>query len=328
MRHFAKAALDLAAGTFTPALTRVRGCTLILCYHRIREDVPPDPFASPVTTVPLEALRRQLEWLGGFARFITLDEILEHPQATGWRIAVTFDDGYRDNIELGEPLFRRLGIPVSWFIVSDFARDPQRLPWWDLAAFLDHLRDGEMVVETTPSESRRLDLSRDPDRRWLQDALHRYNRQGPHEGAVSFTNQVRAGLEKVCDLPPNGMARPEELQAAHHRGIFRFGCHTASHPNLALLPTATQREEILGCQRQLEAWSLQPIPWFAYPFGKSTWRSEETPRIIEDSGFRGALTTRPGSIVPGSEPYALPRLSVDGRWPLSRFKTRILFVRG
>jgi peptidoglycan/xylan/chitin deacetylase (PgdA/CDA1 family) len=55
---------------------------------------------------------------------------LERGQQLSKTLAVTFDDGYRDNYECAAPILRSLGVPATFFIVSDFI-DSEIVPWWD-----------------------------------------------------------------------------------------------------------------------------------------------------------------------------------------------------
>ena len=41
---------------------------------------------------------------------------------TGCRVAITFDDGYRDNMEVAAPMLCELGLPFTVFVTSEFVR--------------------------------------------------------------------------------------------------------------------------------------------------------------------------------------------------------------
>lgn len=64
----------------------------------------------------LESLRRRK------FRFVTLDEYVrqavESDRGSGKMVAVTFDDGWRDNYDHALPVLTRLGIPATFFVVS------------------------------------------------------------------------------------------------------------------------------------------------------------------------------------------------------------------
>lgn len=50
-------------------------------------------------------------------------EFAEAPLSSGGcRVAITFDDGYLDNLEVAAPLLARLGLPFTVFVTSEFVR--------------------------------------------------------------------------------------------------------------------------------------------------------------------------------------------------------------
>jgi peptidoglycan/xylan/chitin deacetylase (PgdA/CDA1 family) len=46
------------------------------------------------------------------------------------RLAITFDDGYRDNFENAVPVLEKLSLPATFFVVSDWIGSDV-VPWWD-----------------------------------------------------------------------------------------------------------------------------------------------------------------------------------------------------
>lgn len=71
-------------------------------------------FARHFTVVPLDAMVTRLERGASVAGLL----------------AVTFDDGYRDNFENAAPILRSLGLPATFFVVSDFM-ETDAVAWWD-----------------------------------------------------------------------------------------------------------------------------------------------------------------------------------------------------
>lgn len=45
-------------------------------------------------------------------------------------LAITFDDGYRDNFEIAAPILERLSLPATFFLVSQWI-GTDVVPWWD-----------------------------------------------------------------------------------------------------------------------------------------------------------------------------------------------------
>ena len=99
----------------------------VLMYHKVN-DLWPNP-----TTVPTAVFAQQMSLLGelGYVS-VSLDAVLAHyldgaplpPRA----VLLTFDDGYRDNLEMALPILRGHGYPAVLFVPIGFLDDERPLP--------------------------------------------------------------------------------------------------------------------------------------------------------------------------------------------------------
>jgi peptidoglycan/xylan/chitin deacetylase (PgdA/CDA1 family) len=99
----------------------------VLMYHKVN-DLWPNP-----TTVPTAVFAGQMSLMGelGYTP-VALDVVLSHyldgaplpPRA----VLLTFDDGYRDNLENALPILRRHGYPAVLFVPIGFLDDERPLP--------------------------------------------------------------------------------------------------------------------------------------------------------------------------------------------------------
>lgn len=100
---------------------------VVVAFHRVS-----DAYRDPLTC--------SVKDFESFCRFfkrrftvVALGEMvsrLERGQSLSGMLAVTFDDGYRDNYESAAPILRSLGLPATFFVVSDFI-ESDIVPWWD-----------------------------------------------------------------------------------------------------------------------------------------------------------------------------------------------------
>ncbi len=103
----------VAAASPAPALR-------ILTYHRVNDRHPGDRM-----TVHPFAFREQMELLAASGRpVLRLAEALGRLRGLGpplprGAVAITFDDGYRDNLECAAPVLARLGLPATVFLVTE-----------------------------------------------------------------------------------------------------------------------------------------------------------------------------------------------------------------
>lgn len=107
----------------------------ILTYHHIGE-VPPERADHRGLFVTEPAFRAQLAWLQqrGY-QSVKLDDIAshiagEHRLPRRW-IAITFDDGFRNNLTAGFPALQEYGFSATIFLITDRIVDREPAGRWD-----------------------------------------------------------------------------------------------------------------------------------------------------------------------------------------------------
>lgn len=129
-RRLYAAAGRLAYGLRLPALLmRERG--VIAVFHRIDDRLRGNPIS--VTRSEFSAY---LDFFAAHFQVVSLDALLSRlaaGQPAGGLLAITFDDGYRDNHALAAPELERRGLPATFFITTGFI-ETELVPLWDAAA--------------------------------------------------------------------------------------------------------------------------------------------------------------------------------------------------
>lgn len=284
--------------------SRRRPHVVLLGYHRVGERHV-DPFDLTVTAQELD---EQLGVLARRARPVPLRQAVEEiargviPPRT---VVVTFDDGYEDTIATALPLLRRHEVPATVFVTTGNPGEPF---WWDTLASLvlgaPRLPD-RIVVE---AGGRSHLLSTRPREQFLRRtaailrAVDARTRRAIIDGVVE--------PHAPNDLPPAPRAlRSEEIQRLGREPLVEVGGHTVTHPLLASLPAERQRAEIDENRLTLELLTGGPVRSFSYPHGSFT---PATRNLLQDAGYTAACCSVPDVATAGSDPYALPRLWVDG----------------
>lgn len=99
----------------------------ILGYHRLADE--PEPLS-----VPPDRFRAQLEHvLAAGLSPVSLEralELLAAGEVEGRYVVVTFDDGYLDNLEQGEPVLAELGIPATIFLPTAIVDGEAQYFWY------------------------------------------------------------------------------------------------------------------------------------------------------------------------------------------------------
>jgi peptidoglycan/xylan/chitin deacetylase (PgdA/CDA1 family) len=102
----------------------------------------------------------------------------------------------------------------------------------------------------------------------------------------------------------------DEVRALASTELVDIGAHTVTHPALAALPAALQRDEVTQSKAHLEELLGRPVSWFAYPFGSSGTYTEESVGLVRQAGFAGACSAGPGPVGSRTDRFQLPRLHV------------------
>lgn len=117
---------------------------LILMYHRIAEDTD-DPH---LLCVSRKNFREQMEYLKKVKKIIPLKD-MKRPDADKNSVAITFDDGYADNLYNALSILEEFNIPVTVFVTAGLLG--QKFPW-----------DNENASAKAMTKEELLELSENP----------------------------------------------------------------------------------------------------------------------------------------------------------------------
>ncbi len=93
------------------------------------------------------------------------------------------------------------------------------------------------------------------------------------------------------------------------RAGIEIGAHTLTHPNLTQCSLREVKRQMIGSRNRLEEKLNKPVRLFAYPYGGARSFNQAIQACARQAGFLGACTTLSGSNGPGTDPYALRRMS-------------------
>ena len=221
-----------------------KGRAAILMYHSVGPD------NQYFWNVTVENFALQMESLKRSGRpVVHLSELVRRLRAhepLGGSIAITFDDGYRDNYTNAFPILKTYGFPATIFVTTDVIGSA------DKRGFL-HLTVQEM----------------------------------------------------------------KEMEAS---GLIDIEPHSKAHPRLAGIDTDIAREEIKGSKLAVESLLGKRAALFAYPYGSY---NERVQSIVEECGFDAATTVEEGTVSAATDPYRLPRNSIDSSTSLAQFKGKL-----
>ncbi|MBZ5495994.1 MAG: polysaccharide deacetylase family protein [Acidobacteriia bacterium] len=296
----------------------------IFTYHRL--SAHPDPFFPGL---PITVFEQQIRYLTRYHRVVELGQLLRDIERgepiPRNAVALTFDDGYRDNYELAFPILQEYGAPATIFLTTGFL-DRHDVLWNDKICFaFKHTSKSGIAFDTGGRTY--YPLKTVEDRLRAAQEILWFMRHIPHYEKVERIDQLLSNLG-ISDFRYlwDTMLSWEHVLSMHRQGIA-FGAHTVSHPILSRLALAQAQEEIMGSKTTIELQLGCPVELFAYPAGASQDYTEDLKRLLVDAGFKAAVTTNFGTNTARTDRFELRRNWMLDDPHLSGFAARILWYK-
>ncbi len=264
--------------------------------------------AVGVPSCSTDAFTAQLEYLKQNFRVVPFAELvkaLRNRQAdiAHW-VALTFDDGTRNNGTIAAPLLKRLGLPATFFICPGLVG---RDCWlWNQEA-RERLRSLPSAEFTALADS----FGR-PGENF--DRVVQWMKTLPLHSRTHIERVIRAATP---NFRPSDAQRQEfdlmnwaELKALDP-ALITLGAHSTNHPILANCTAAELTHEVVECRTLLENELSRPVEYFCYPNGDFNAQVAQLTRVT----YTAAVTTQPGFIKTDADYHQLPRLNCCASLP-------------
>jgi peptidoglycan/xylan/chitin deacetylase (PgdA/CDA1 family) len=289
---------------------------LVLMYHRVATPTA-DPWQLAVAPETFDEQLRALRESFDLVPLRELRERLRSGRDSRPVAAVTFDDGYLDNLTVAKPLLERHAVPATVFVITGFVGRREGF-WWDRLA--------HAVLGDAPLPSR-LEIPGDPDafrfagellanpgaagrraRRHMHDRLWAWLCDQPDAAKLRALEFLERWSGRAPAQDPGG--RPMnayELRELVSGGLVDVGAHTVTHPRLSRLPREAQAAEIEQSRRDCRAILDRDPSVFSYPNGDY---APESVELVRQAGFALACDSRADLAWAGDDAHRIPRISV------------------
>lgn len=313
-----------------PLLERLgsRPALAVLVYHRI---MPLDGhrYDKAVIEATPEQFDEQMRMLKKRHSVLTPDELLDliaNPRKLRhFHVAVTFDDGYRDNYDHAFPILKSHGLAAMFFVPTHYV-DTRRLSWWDQIAFVIRSSKRSRLTLRYPQPIEvEVDLD-NPDEA-IRTVLRAFTRTKDADLA-----RYIAAVEEACELrlPDEADVRQfmswDEAREMDRAGMS-IGSHTHSHGILGSMTAQQQREECRESRDRLKERNLT-ADVLAYPVGSLTTFSATTMRCAKDEGYRVAFSNYGGVNRPDAmDPFDVKRMNMSTDETATQLRLRLALSR-
>tara|TARA_R110002072_G_scaffold302503_1_gene485965 strand:- start:10786 stop:11808 length:1023 start_codon:yes stop_codon:yes gene_type:complete len=315
----AQAGLYLSGVSWLYVRTASPTGAVILMYHSIST---PERrrWHDPANTIDASRFRQQVKFLTRHRRVISFSDLVstircgDDPPAGS--VAITFDDGYLDNLEVAAPILAEFGLPALLYLCTGYVGRGEN-QWVDRVHTTLQTRTCNELSLPGCSAHIALDDQQQMQRarREINDMMIQASLEGREELLLSLEEQLsprEAG-------PRLTMTWAEARRMRDEFGLMELGVHTSNHCDLRSASDLTRQRELAACcedfRREL---GYGPVH-FSFPYGRSDAAGRE---LVKAEGLGSAIASGANSqITAASDPYWLSRVTAPQSMTFLRYLT-------
>jgi peptidoglycan/xylan/chitin deacetylase (PgdA/CDA1 family) len=286
-------------------------------YHRVIGEKydSRDPSQAGLA-VEQDSFDRQMEYLKRHYDVIPLERLVRCLRGEGRlpdkALAITFDDGWRDNYDFAFPVLSRHKLPATIYLSSSHIGGTDLLWFHEVGMMLKQslidpigLAEIERNVDEISGPREKPMLSGKPEGTELIEKLKRLKPTDRERIVDQMRKKIGSGVQSGEDR--RWMLDWDEVKQMSACGIS-FGSHGVTHTVMTELEAAEVRAELIESKELLEKHLGSAVRSFAYPNGDY---GLEEMALVEESGYDNACAAgrwmHDGEVV---SLFALPRTGV------------------
>ena len=288
LSKFAREAVRL--DVVTAALCRVQKQPRILMLHAVGG-----------ASYPVDLFRAHLKFLSRFFRIVSLDQVWnqdERGRDQRPKVALTFDDGLRNNLTAAYPLLREFNAPATFFVCPGLI-DSGRWLWnHECYARLESMGGKKIKFMLECG------LENSATGAFLQQLKYL-----PYAERIVIEKKLR---DLTPDFAPTTQQQEQydlmtwdELRSLNP-ALIAIGGHSNHHEILSRLDSERLQSEVADCGSRLHEELGRSAPHFCYPDGAYN----QAAREAVGRHFHSAVTINEGFVPVRPDLLELPRISI------------------
>lgn len=288
---------------------RWRGSAIVLCYHSVQPDNVVKHYRGPYADLAMSEILfdQHLAYITKHYNVVSIDDLILHIEEPSDKfvVAITFDDGYKDNLINVLPILEQYSVPATFYINTCF---PEGDTWIWRFELWDHIQSVDYVEFNFQSKILKWNTKSIKEKNncycQIEKWIKNLNYDNQKQLIKSITNSLsRKKYPELC-------LTWDEIKILDGNKLVTIGAHTHTHPNLRILDDKEALFEINNSKCLLEEHLKHDINHFAYPYGTVNEAGKKEFELVEQLGFQTAFTTRFDPIV-SPDFHSIPRLGIE-----------------
>ncbi|HHT9125414.1 MAG TPA: polysaccharide deacetylase family protein [Candidatus Brocadiia bacterium] len=299
---------------------------VIILYHGVVEKKL-NPFSW--TQMPLQKFERQIEYISkkyNVLPLITLiEKLINNEELPNYSLAITFDDGLKNNYLTAFPVLKRFNLPATIFLTTCNIGS-NGLLWFD-----------RLYLAVKETKKTGVDLSEEglgffsiltPDKKnQTLSALLSYMKRLQKNEKDLLLNKVLNKLDvdsmEAQDSNPFKSLDWDDIVSMHQSNLISFGAHTETHNIMTRITREEVLQEIEISKKKIEEKLGNKCLLFAFPNGQKDDFNNEIKDAVKNRGFLCTFTTIGKFNEYGTDQYELGRFPIGSDVDEQYFKLLI-----
>jgi peptidoglycan/xylan/chitin deacetylase (PgdA/CDA1 family) len=242
-------------------------------------------------------------------------------------IILTFDDGFKNNLNVVMPFLKAYNIPFTVFICTNHIDTGKRFPTYYLHASLFYT-DRKFIE--FKSINRNFDISTDEKRRMADKILLNILKTISQDKVIILVKELielipeQRWMELDNEFSSDEPMNWEDVQKLHESGVI-VGSHCHDHCILHSNQSLEEVEHQLKASKELIENKLGISRYFSYPNGALQDISFQSMKLVRESGYLLGFSTILGEIDGTMNQHILPRVGGEKDLEVLKFDLNMGF---
>ncbi len=303
-------------GVYTFFRRRQNHAVVVLTYHGVVRKIPENlhrfEYRNFVTVGQFE---KQIRFMLRHYKPVTVGQLVSGDPAAFQRgFIITFDDGFRNNLELAAPVLQKYGLEGCFFISTGLVGENEMI-WPERITYL-LFATSKTSIEITLDRPTTVSLRTPGEREKASWQIRNYLKGSTKERINSVLEELemQAGDLEELDAEQKreryAFMNWDEVKALYGYGQI-VGSHTHNHEVLSTLNAGQVEEELKKSRQLLETHTGQTICFFSYPNGAEGDFEESHKNLLKQTGYTCAFSQIHGNNYADTDCYELRRINIS-----------------
>ncbi len=303
-------------GVYAFAQWRHRKQAVILCYHGVMHGGENN--YSNRNAVTAEMFERQMAYVARHYHVMALPELVRRLSARenlpDYTLALTFDDGFRNNATVATPILEKYKLPATIFLTTAFIDSEKLGLWTERVDWLLQCADKPAVTFDFDGSARELLLATVRDRIIASDAIRAHLKALPPKEREASIMELAEKIGAARRIDAKMEERYAFMSWKEARGLLNkritLGSHTHTHSIMSTLSLAEAHFELSMSQKLVEAELDDKCNLFCYPNGGPRDFTPRDKELLHKLGYSAAVTLIPGFNTHRTDRFELRRFNI------------------